>query len=655
MRQNDLAEYVNGSVQQAEGLLARAISRVKLTPTQRQQIQQIEEVLVNSANRRSADQLSDQLLQLPVDAPTLIAGFAFFPVTSNEIALADICDVDARKLLNTMVRLSSADSAAATSTLLQVRRNRRQSDNVRKMLVAMIDDPRVVVLKLVERLVRLQPSQSDWSDREARMAHEVLRFYAPLASRLGIWQLKWLLEDFAFRRLQPQEYKAIASQLKQRRWQREDLVTKIQSDLRWRLREGGINAEVLGRAKNIYGIYRKMREKKIEFADVHDVLAIRVIVDSVSECYQVLGVVHASWPHIVHEFDDYIANPKSNGYRSLHTAVYGPLGHVIEVQIRTHQMHIDSELGVCSHWSYKGENDSSLEDETIDWMREVLNWHDDLFSSESQETLERDSARAESVTYVATPGRHIVDLPAGSTALDFAFKVHTDIGLHGVGAVVDGEEVALNTVLETGQMVEIVTSARATPQREWLDPDLMFFKTAKTREFLRGYFQNFDRMHNVAAGRDWVQQEIDRLNLKLTPEEAAHTLDFDVPDELFIEVAIGSMKARQMLVEIAQLQVEVGDLLASNGGAKTTMQIHLTAMDRKNLIRDITREIAELEVNIVNLKLGAPALGEEAKVDIWVQVSDLKEASLVIVSLRRLHRVTDVQLIGSTPAAVKVD
>ena len=447
-------------------------SRIELTKTNRELIRHIERALETTDLQEQAKLLTDQLLHLPVDSPTLIAGLAFFAATDGGLDPNTISDCDAGKLLSTLVRLSSADSAATTSALLQVRRNRRQSDNVRRMLVAMIDDPRVVVLKMAERLVRLHPSRFDGSDENKRAAREVLHFYAPLASRLGIWQLKWVLEDFAFRCLQPGDYSDIASQFKERRSQREELVSKIQSDLRWRLNEVGITAEILGRAKNIYGIYRKMREKDIAFNDVHDVLAIRVIVDSVPECYQVLGVVHTSWPYIGEEFDDYIANPKSNGYRSLHTAVYGPQGRVLEVQIRTREMHIDSELGVCSHWSYKGENDASLEDESIDWMREVLNWHEALDAVEEADTASRENSDAERKTYVSTPQRHIVDLESGSTALDFAFKVHTDIGLHCVGALVDGEEAALNTVLKTGQTVEILTQPRATPQRRWLDPTL---------------------------------------------------------------------------------------------------------------------------------------------------------------------------------------
>lgn len=642
-----MTEVVNNPDLNSSGFAAKTRSRIELTKTNRELISRIESALTTPDIQEQANLLVDQLLNLPVDSPTLIAGLAFFAVTNGDLEPKAIGGGDAGKLLSTLVRLSSADSAATSSALLQVRRNRRQADNVRRMLVAMIDDPRVVVLKMAERLVRLHPTRFDGSDEIKRAAREVLHFYAPLASRLGIWQLKWVLEDYAFRCLQPDDYLDIASRFKERRSQREELVSKIQSDLRWRLNELGITAEILGRAKNIYGIYRKMREKDIAFNDVHDVLAIRVIVDSVPECYQVLGVVHTSWPYIGEEFDDYIANPKSNGYRSLHTAVYGPQGRVLEVQIRTQEMHVDSELGVCSHWSYKGENDETLEDESIDWMREVLNWHAALDPVESSDTASRENSDSERVTYVSTPQRHIVDLEAGSTALDFAFKVHTDIGLHCVGALVDGEEVALNTVLKTGQTVEILTQPRATPQRRWLDPDLMYFKTSKTRDLLRGYFQVFDRTHNSKAGRDWVQQEIDRLNLKLTPEEAARALDFNSPDDLFIEVALGSMQARQMLVEIAQLQFEVSELLQTDDDSKVTMQIHLSALDRKNLIRDITREIAELDVNIVNLKLGAPALGEEATADIWVQVSGLGEASLVIVSLRRLHRVTDVRLVGS--------
>ena len=647
MERQPMTELVEKPQLNTEWFIDRTRSRIELTKPNRELIRDIESALTTPDLQEQARLLIDQLLHLPVDSTTLLTGLAFYAATNGDLDANTIGTCDVGKLLSTLVRLSSADSAATSSALLQVRRNRRQTDNVRRMLVAMIDDPRVVVLKMAERLVRLHPRRFDGSEESKRTAYEVLHFYAPLASRLGIWQLKWVLEDYAFRCLQPDDYFDIASRFKERRSQREELVSKIQSDLRWRLNELGITAEILGRAKNFYGIFRKMREKNIAFNEVHDVLAIRVIVDSVPECYQVLGVVHTSWPYIGEEFDDYIANPKSNGYRSLHTAVYGPQGRVLEVQIRTREMHIDSELGVCSHWSYKGENDASLEDESIDWMREVLNWHEALESIEAADSTNRENAEAERMTYVSTPQRHIVDLETGSTALDFAFKVHTDIGLHCVGALVDGEEAALNTVLKTGQTVEILTQPRATPQRRWLDPDLMYFKTSKAREMLRGYFQDFDRTHNVKAGRDWVQQEIDRLNLKLTPEEAARALDFGSPDDLFIEVALGSMKARQMLVEIAQLQFEVSEVLKTDEDEKVTMQIHLSALDRKNLIRDITREIAELDVNIVNLKLGAPALGSEATADIWVQVSGLGEASLIIVSLRRLHRVTDVRLVSA--------
>ena len=645
MRMTELADQ---PIQSTSWFITRADARLQLNDETRAVIARIEASLELAQRQSHAQRLIEQLLHLPVDTPTLIAGYAFFAVSEGDLQPSDLGDGDAVELIGALIRLTSADVAAASSALLQVRRNQRQPDNVRRMLVAMIDDPRVLVLKMAERLVRLHPQHFDGSAESRRAAHEVLHFYAPLASRVGIWQLKWVLEDYAFRCLQPHDYQDIASQFKERRSQREELVDKIQADLRWRLNEVGITAEILGRAKNVYGIFRKMREKNLAFSDVHDVLAVRVIVDSVPECYQVLGVVHTSWPYMADEFDDYIAIPKSNGYRSLHTAVYGPQGRVLEVQIRTHEMHIESELGVCSHWDYKGENDGSLESKSIDWLREVLNWHEALNSIEPSDPISRENVDAEQVTYVSTPQRHIVDLPTGATPLDFAFKVHTDIGLHCVGALVDGEEVALNTVLKTGQTVEILTSDRATPQRQWLDLDLMYFKMSKTRAMLRSYFQEFDRTYNVDAGRDWVQQEIDRLNLRLTPEEAARALDFESPDELFVEVAMGSMKARQMLVEIAQLQHEVSERIPSDSGTKITVQIHVSAQDRKNLIRDITREIAELNVNVVNLKLGAPALGEEAKVDIWMQVSGLDEASLVIVSLRRLHRVADVRLVNSS-------
>lgn len=642
-----MTQAANGHSPTVGWLMEKAAGQFQFTPPQQKLLHRIECALVESGVHKRAELLTERLLQLPIDPAVLIAGYAFFAVAEGELELNAIDCSEAVDLLGTLVLLARVDAAATTSALLQVNRNRRQSENVRRMLVAMIDDPRVVALKMAERLVRIHPSEFDGSELSRRAAQEALHFYAPLAGRLGIWQLKWILEDFAFRCLQPKEYDAVASEFKERRSVREELVSKIQSDLKWRLGEVGIVAEIVGRAKNIYGIYRKMQEKNLAFNDVHDVLAVRVIVSSIPECYQVLGIVHAAWPHIANEFDDYIANPKSNGYRSLHTAVYGPMGRVLEVQIRTPEMHVDSEIGVCSHWSYKGDGDESLEDKSIDWMREVLNWHEALdFIEPSEETPHLEDVKAERKTYVSTPRGHIVDLEAGATALDFAFKVHTDIGLHCVGAVVDGEEVALNTELETGQTVEILTQSRSTPQREWLDPDLLYFKTARTREHLRTYFQKFDRDYNAKAGRDWIQQEIERLNLRLTPEEAVVAMGVDNAEELFIDVALGSMKTRQMLVEIAQFQAEASELLADVDHKKIVMHIHITAFDRKNLARDITREIADLDVNIVNLQLDTAALTELAKIDVWLEVSGLSEVSLVIVNLRRLHRVSDVRIVG---------
>jgi GTP pyrophosphokinase len=432
---------------------------------------------------------------------------------------------------------------------------RDQVDNVRKMLVAMIDDVRVAILKLAERIVSLRAAKGFEAGRQHRIASEVLQIFAPMANRLGIWRLKWELEDLAFRYTEPAEYRRIAKLLDGRRAERERQIADVVGMMRSALRDEHIAAEVQGRAKHIFSIWRKMQSKGIEFSEVYDVRAVRVLVDSIRDCYAALGVIHTLWHHVPLEFDDYIANPKENAYRSLHTAVIGPDGSTFEVQIKTREMHREAELGVCAHWVYKGDAQEAKHDhgeryvEKLNWLRQVLEWHEDVggfvnVGSEIRSNIEEDRI------YVFTPGGHVLDLTRGATPVDFAYRVHTAVGHRCRGARVDGELMPLNGELRTGQRVEIITSDDETPRREWLDANLGFVKTARARAKIQGFFKSLNAEQNVGAGRERVMAELDRLGIQPELKEVARGLGFKSLEAMFQAVAIGECQIRDLMAVI---------------------------------------------------------------------------------------------------------
>ena len=347
-----------------------------------------------------------------------------------------------------------------------------------------------------------------------------MAFFAPLAGRLGIWQLKWALEDLAFRHLYPAEYQDIADNLDGRREARERQVEAIRQDLAFRLTAAGISdAVVQGRAKHIYSIWNKMSYKAVGFKDVYDVQAVRVLVADIDTCYRVLGIVHRSWPPISREFDDYIANPKANGYRSIHTAVIGPAGKTLEVQIRTRTMHEESELGMCAHWAYKDETNGTGDgppadaggSQKIDWLRSLLEWQEEQREVASAVAGVASAApvfRGQDRVFVTTPQGHVLDLAPGATPVDFAYRIHTEIGHRCRGARIDGRQVPLNTRLNTGECVEIETGDSATPQREWLNPLLGYVTTARARSKIQSWFRDQSAASNIEAGQALLEAAV---------------------------------------------------------------------------------------------------------------------------------------------------
>ena len=427
-----------------------------------------------------------------------------------------------------------------------------QAEVLRKMLLAMVEDIRVVLLRLASRTQTLR-FMSRSSDAQRRpYAQETLDIYAPLANRLGIWQLKWELEDYAFRYLEPELYKKIASMLDEKRVERENFIAAAVGALETELRATGIRAEVLGRPKHIYSIYNKMRGKGLDFSELYDVRALRVLVDTVKDCYTALGVVHNLWTPIPKEFDDYISRPKGNDYRSLHTAVVGPDARALEVQIRTHDMHRHAELGVAAHWRYKeaGAGRAAAKrdpfDEKIAWLRQVLAWRDDV--AESVDWAEQFKRTAlDDTVYVLTPQGRVFDLPQGSTPVDFAYHLHTDLGHHCRGAKVDGVMVPLNYKLANGQRVEITAAKSGGPSRDWMNPALGYLQSSRARSKVRQWFNTQALAETVAQGRANVERELQREGMTgANLDHLAQQLGFAKSGELFAAAGREEIGSKQL-------------------------------------------------------------------------------------------------------------
>ena len=430
----------------------------------------------------------------------------------------------------------------------------RQLESLRKMLLAMAQDVRVVLITLAMRLDTLRRLVQFSAEEQQRIAQETLDIFTPLANRLGVGRIKWEMEDLALRYLDPVTYKQIATALDERRADREHYIARVMADLRDYLQQAGIQAEIGGRVKHIYSIWRKMQRKKLSFERIFDVRAVRVLVETINDCYAALGVVQAHWNHIDREFDDYIAHPKPNGYQSLHTAVVGPEGRAVEVQIRTAAMHQNAELGVAAHWRYKeGGGPDSATEQHIAWLRQMLECRED--ESDDGDLLERFKAEAfQDRVYAITPKGAIVDLPSGATPLDFAYHIHTEIGHRCRGAKVNGRIVPLAYELKNGERVDVLTAKTGGPSRDWLSPHLGYVKTSRARDKIRQWFIQQDQEKNITAGRLALEREFQRLGIRhLKLEKVAEKLNFAKPDDLFATIGHGALTTAQVVAKIQDL------------------------------------------------------------------------------------------------------
>ncbi|MEN3157550.1 GTP diphosphokinase [Alkalimonas sp. NCh-2] len=425
----------------------------------------------------------------------------------------------------------------------------QQADNLRRMLLAMVEDVRAVVIKLASQICELRNVKN--ADEETRVlaAKETNAIFAPLANRLGIGQIKWELEDLAFRYLHPQLYKQIASLLEEKRLDREQFMQDFVAQIERKIADAELKAEVYGRPKHIFSIWKKMQKKQLAFDQLYDIRAVRIITERVQDCYAALGLVHTSWRHLPTEFDDYIATPKQNGYQSIHTVVIGPQGRAVEIQIRTRQMHEDAELGVAAHWKYKEGSQHGREgyDEKIGWLRKLLQWQEELVDSADLAEELRNQVTEDRV-YVFTPKGDIVDLPLGSTPLDFAYYVHSSVGHRCIGAKISGRIVPFTYQLKTGDQVEILTGREQNPSRDWLNPHLGYLKSSRARSKVQYWFRQQDKDKNLAAGRDLLDSELAKLNLPMEhPAKVLQRFNVNSMDELLVGIGGGDIKLTQVV------------------------------------------------------------------------------------------------------------
>ena len=464
--------------------------------------------------------------------------------------IAETCPVKVRKQYQELKKLKFYESDRSLST------TKRSAEGLRRLLLALVKDVRVVMIDLAWQLVLLRHAKADQELGQA-LARETMLIHAPLANRLGIWQLKWELEDLAFRFQEPEQYRRIAQLVAEHRKEREKFIRRFMGKLSLALEDAGIPAEVKGRPKHMYSIWRKMQRKGLDFHELFDVRAVRVLVDDLPACYSALGLVHTFWQPIPGEFDDYITMPKGNNYQSLHTAVADPEGRAVEIQIRTHQMHEHAELGVAAHWRYKegGPTDPAF-DNKIAVMRQLLDTtNEDLDDQSLLDSFQ--SATTEDRVYVLTPTGQVVDLAAGSTVLDFAYHVHTEVGHRCRGAKVNGRIVPLTQVVNTGDRVEILTAKQAKPSRDWLNPRLGYISGARGRAKVRQWFKRESRDESLQAGKEAVESEASRIGLSLTDlGQVVERFSLTTTDDLFVAVGNGDLTVSQVVNALERLQME---------------------------------------------------------------------------------------------------
>ncbi len=502
------------------------------------------------------------LSELQMDASTLAAALLHDIAEDTAVSLEEIetrFGAEIARLVDGVTKLGRVSLAAAGAGT-----SASQAENMRKMLVAMAEDLRVVFIKLADRLHNMRTLSALPKDRQLKNAQETMDIFAPLAHRLGIWELKWQLEDLSFQYLQPKEYQTIARLLNVRRAQREKFIETAIETLKKEFSKTELSVDISGRPKHIYSIYQKMERYSAagrQFNEIYDLFALRVLVSTIPDCYTAIGVIHSIWHPLTNAFDDYIANPKPNGYQALHTAVRAFNTTPLEVQIRTREMHRINEYGVAAHWRYKGGESSDLQfEERIAWLRQLIEWHRELSGAEEfLESVKTDIFIDQ--VFVYTPTGEIKDLPRGATPLDFAYRVHTDLGHRCVGAKVNGKLVPFSYELQNGDVVEIISAKTPRgPSLDWLNPSLGYTHTSHARAKIRQWFNKQERTENIERGRLIMEKEFKRLGIKLERQVLAEMFGFTVLDDFLVALGNGTITAHQIILRLAAQEQSVSEM-----------------------------------------------------------------------------------------------
>jgi len=668
------------------------------------------------------------LSELNLDHETITAAILHDVVEDTRFTLKDIQKSFGKNITSLVEGVTKMKLIQAFQALPGTdKKEHIQSENLRKMLLAMAEDIRVVLIKLADRTHNMRTLGALSKDKQARIAQETLDIYAPLANRLGIWQIKWELEDLSLRYLEPEVYKKIAGMLDERRIDREQYINKFINQLNVDLGNASIKADICGRPKHIYSIWHKMERKNLDYHQIYDIRGIRVLIDSIQDCYAVLGIVHSTWQYIAGEFDDYIATPKENNYQSIHTAVIGPAGKTVEIQIRTHAMHQRNELGVAAHWRYK---ESAVKDAGFDrkiaWLRNLLEWKDEI--SDAGEFVDQFKSEVfQDRIYVFTPQGNIIDLPNGSTPLDFAYRIHTEVGHRCRGVKVNGKMTSLTYQLKTGQKVEVLTAKNASPSRDWINPHLGYLKTSKAKSKIQAWFKHQDRDKNIQEGRVSLEKELRRLGITdVSYEKLSAKLGFTDGDDFFVAIAHSEIKSsrfvkaaldltaprkteletipltRRKIVRQTQTQAGsvtiqgIGNLMSHMAkcckpvpgdeiagyitlgrgvsihrsdcsnllrytnaspdriisvewGEKTEetfpVDVHVLAIDRQGLLRDITAVLANDKVNLIAANTYSDHKKHLAQMRLTLEIININELSRVLARINQLSNVIDVKRI----------
>ncbi|MFC3094596.1 GTP diphosphokinase [Alteromonas sediminis] len=497
------------------------------------------------------------LHELNMDDVTLQAALVFPYCEKHALSEEDIEDEFGTEVKHLIVGVRRMDAIRALygRSSPEQRLDEHNVDSIRRMLLSMVEDARAVVIKMAERICALQQVKKADEETRVLVARECATIYAPLANRLGIGQLKWELEDLAFRYLHPTTYKQIAKQLDGKRRERADYIDNIVNDIQSLVDKQGVKAHVYGRPKHIFSIYKKMQKKGLTFDQLFDIRALRIIADRLQDCYAALGAVHATYRHIPKEFDDYIATPKPNGYQSIHTVIIGPQGKSVEIQIRTQQMHQDAELGVAAHWKYKEDRTGKVSgfDERINWLRRILLWQEEV--AESGNLVEELRSQVfDDRVYVFTPKGDIIDLPLGSTPLDFAYYVHSNVGHRCIGAKINGRIVPFTYQLQNGDQVEVLTGKALNPSRDWMHPGLGYVHSSRARATIHSYFKKQDKDKNLQAGKEMLERELTKVDLPLkVAGEACEKYNVKNVDDLFACIGAGDIRVMTVVNYLQQL------------------------------------------------------------------------------------------------------